>query len=167
MTKEPDEIYTAYAQKIYRFLCHLTHDSDLSEDLLQETFYRAVKDADSFRGDSRIETWLFQIAKNCWFDYLRKNKIQFENIDLYVEFIPAEGESTEKHLIQSITKEKIMAICRKMGTKGDVFLLHTVQELDYDEVGTLYNRSSAWARVTCFRARDYIRKELENEGYFL
>ena len=81
--------------------------------------------------------------------------------------VPANGESVEKHVIQKEVKERIIAICRTMGLRGDVFILHAVNELNYDEIGKLYNHSAVWARVTYFRARDYIRKELENEGYFM
>ncbi len=167
MSKEFEEIYTAYAKKIYAFLCRLTRDNNLSEDLLQETFYRAIKNSSSFRGDSTIETWLYQIAKNSYFDYLRKNKIQFEDIELFAESIPANGESVEKRLIQSEIKERIIAICKAIGTRGDVFILHALHEIEYDDIGKLYDHSAVWARVTYFRARDYIRKELENEGYFM
>lgn len=167
MSKEFEEIYTTYAKRIYGFLCRLTRDNDLSEDLLQETFYRAIKNSSSFRADSKIETWLCQIAKNCYFDYLRKNKIQFEDYELYVKSVPANGESVEKHVIQKEVKERVIAICRTIGLRGDVFILHAVNELNYDEIGKLYNHSAVWARVTYFRARDYIRKELENEGYFM
>ena len=56
MLKEFDEIYKRYAKKIYGFLYRLSRDAGLSEDLLQETFYRAIKNSESFRGDSSIDT---------------------------------------------------------------------------------------------------------------
>ncbi len=167
MLKEFDEIYKRYAKKIYGFLYRLSRDAGLSEDLLQETFYRAIKNSESFRGDSSIDTWLCQIARNCYFDYLRKNRIQFEDIELYSERISSNGDGVEKHLIQSEMKERIFAICKLLGTRGDVFILHAVNELNYDEIGKLYDHSDVWARVTYFRAKDYIRKEMENEGYFM
>ena len=68
MRMEPvDEIYQQYADEVKRFLVCLTGDSDLAEELTQETFYQALKNLNSFRGDCAPQTWLCAIAKNAFF----------------------------------------------------------------------------------------------------
>ncbi len=63
MDKEKlDEIYRENAAMIYKYLCGLTQDSGLAEDLTQETFFQAMKGIDKFRGDCKISVWLFADA---------------------------------------------------------------------------------------------------------
>ncbi len=69
-----EEIYVEYFDTVNRYLFCLTHNNDISEELTQETFCRAVKKIDTYKGECKISTWLCQIAKNLWYDYCRKNK---------------------------------------------------------------------------------------------
>ena len=69
---ELDELYALYRADLYRYLCRLTRDSAAAEDLLSETFLRALKGAVTFRGESGVKTWLFTIARNAWCESLRR-----------------------------------------------------------------------------------------------
>ena len=69
-----EEIYKEYSKKVYRYLLTLTNNEDVAEELLQETFYSAVKNINKFRKESSIKTWLYVIAKNKWIDYCKKEK---------------------------------------------------------------------------------------------
>ena len=61
MDKEKfDEIYRENAAMIYKYLCGLTQDSGLAEELTQETFFQAMKGIDKFRGDCKISVWLLR-----------------------------------------------------------------------------------------------------------
>ena len=63
---EFQEIYETCFPLVYAFLLKQCADPHLAEELTQETFMRALKAIDSFKGDCRLETWLCQIAKNTW-----------------------------------------------------------------------------------------------------
>lgn len=67
-----DEIYRENAAMIYKYLCGLTQDSGLAEELTQETFFQAVKGIDKFRGDCKVSVWLCGIAKKLWYKELEK-----------------------------------------------------------------------------------------------
>ena len=58
------DIYQRHAQTVYKFLLAKTHDSDLAEELTQETFYQAVRSANRFDGGCKVSVWLCQIAKH-------------------------------------------------------------------------------------------------------
>ena len=75
-----DEIYQQYAQTVYKYLLSLTYQSDLSEELIQETFYQALRTIDRYDGKCRISTWLCGIAMNVLLTYRRKHP-QHEDID--------------------------------------------------------------------------------------
>lgn len=59
---ELEELYRLYRADLYRYLCHLTHNPAEAEDLLSETFLRALKRLQTYRGDCAVKTWLFGIA---------------------------------------------------------------------------------------------------------
>ena len=74
------KIYEEYFEIVNKYLFCLTHNKDISEELTQETFYKAVKKIDTFKGDCKISVWLCQIAKNLWYNELKKNK-KIQNIN--------------------------------------------------------------------------------------
>ena len=57
-----EQLYLAYRQDVYRYLCSLTRNASDAEDLLSETFLRALTRLPFFRGDCSAKTWLFGIA---------------------------------------------------------------------------------------------------------
>ena len=69
-----DKIYSELYDTVFKYLFCLTHDKDISEDLVQETFIRMIKNIDKLEGKSKLSSLLCEIAKNLWIDYLRKNK---------------------------------------------------------------------------------------------
>ena len=71
---ELEELYNTYRTDLYRYLCHLTHDPAEAEDLLSETFLRALRRLHTYRGDCAVKTWLFGIAHNVWLESLRKRR---------------------------------------------------------------------------------------------
>lgn len=96
-----DEIYQKYAQMVYRYLLLKTRSEDLAEELTQETFYQAIKSIDKFDGSCKLSTWLFGIAKNQLFNYMRKNPMM-QDISEYAE----ELESDEKIEIDFLKKNR-------------------------------------------------------------
>ena len=69
-----EKIYKENFETVNKYLFCLTKNWDLAEELTEETFYRAVEKIGKFKGESKISTWLCQIAKNLYYDVLRKNK---------------------------------------------------------------------------------------------
>ena len=70
---EFEEIYNKYQTEVMRFLMHLTNfDAAAAEELTQETFYQAFLSFGKFRGECSLRTWLFQIARNIYAKYIRK-----------------------------------------------------------------------------------------------
>ena len=72
----------------------------MSEDIVQEVFLKVLKKASSFRGEGSCKAWIFNIARNVTFDYLRKADHQTESAD--------PGESDER-LIDHRSTEQVAA----------------------------------------------------------
>ena len=76
-----DELVRRYQSPVRRFFLHQTlGDSQLSDDLAQDTFVKAYLNIAKFRGASSFSTWLYRIAYNVFYDYTRSHKVT-EQID--------------------------------------------------------------------------------------
>ena len=71
---EFEEIYRNYFRDVYPYLKSLTNEPYIAEEITSETFLKALKSIDTFRGTCDVRVWLCQIAKNCYFSYLRKHR---------------------------------------------------------------------------------------------
>lgn len=91
-----ETLYQLYSQDIYRYLYSLTHDPHWSEDLLSETFLKAVRGFSSFEKRSSIKTLLFMIACNVWIDSLRRKRPCLSSDDLLANYIEDESPSSER-----------------------------------------------------------------------
>ena len=156
--QDMEKIYEQYFETVNKYLFCLTHNSDISEELTQETFYKAVQKIDSYKGECKISVWLCQIAKNLWFDQCRKNKkrINTEIIDLINERMLNTLEE------QIISKDEKVSLYRKMQKLDEktreVIYLRITGELSFKEIGTILNKTENWARVTFYRGKNKLKE---------
>lgn len=155
-----EKIYKEYFAIVNKYLFCLTHNRDLSEELTQETFYRAVKKIHTFRGNCKISVWLCQIAKNLWYDELkRKNKY---NVVQEQELCSIKAiENTEEEVLSSENK---LTLYKKMQTLNEqtreVVYLRITGELSFKEIAQILNKTENWARITFYRGKQKL-KEVE------
>src|SRR3954464_2804673 len=69
-------LFERYHLPLFRYLLHLSRDRALSEDLVQETFFRVLKYAGSYDPRLVFQVWLFTLARNAYFDTHRKKKVE-------------------------------------------------------------------------------------------
>jgi len=154
-----EDIYKSYATTVYKYLLSMTHDEDLSEELTQETFYQAIRTIDRYDESCRISTWLCGIAKNVLITYRRKNRQHEELADCDSPQEPAQDD-----IIRS--EEKVLLI-RKIHELGEpareVVYLRVFGELSFKEIGDVLGRTENWARVTFYRGKEKLRKDVEQK----
>ena len=153
-----EQIYIDYFEVVHKYLFCLTHNEDISEELTQETFYRAVKKINTFKGNCKLSTWLCQIAKNLWYDYCKKSKldIRIENNSLFdLQSI----DITEEKII--LNEEKI-SLYKKMQfldeQTREVIYLRITGELSFKEIADIVNKTETWARVTFYRGKKKLKE---------
>lgn len=166
-----DEIYQEYAEVIYRYLLGLCHNPSLAEDIVQTTFLKAIESIDSFRYQSKVSTWLFQIAKHEYMDIMRRKENQNLSIEVFEQdSLPREMNVVEdrpsilEHLIEKEQKERVLWHLHQLPEPyKEVFLLHIYGECSYREIAEVFGRTEIWARVTCFRAKEKLIQRLKRE----
>lgn len=167
-----DQMYQEYAEMIYRYILGLCHNPSLAEDIVQTTFLKAMESSDSFRHQSKVSTWLFQIAKHEYIDVMRRR----ENQNISMETLQQDGPQGEwnaagdrpsilDHLIEKEQKERILWHLHQLPDPyKEVFLLHIYGECSYREIAQVFGRTEVWARVTCFRAKEKLIERLRTEN---
>lgn len=161
-----EELYRTYFDIVYRYIRSISQDGALAEEVTQETFFKALKKADQFRGDCDVRVWLCQIAKNTLYDHLKKQKKQLLGDEKLEEAESDGGELLEEKLAQRSQAMEIHKVLHRLSEPyKEVFSLRTFGELTFREIGMLFGKSENWARVTYYRARVKIREELEYEDH--
>lgn len=161
-----EELYRTYFDIVYRYIRSISQDGALAEEVTQETFFKALKKADQFRGDCDVRVWLCQIAKNTLYDHLKKQKKQLLGDEKLEKAESAGGELLEEKLAQRSQAMEIHKVLHRLSEPyKEVFSLRTFGELTFREIGMLFGKSENWVRVTYYRARVKIREELEYEDH--
>ena len=158
------ENYEEYFRLVYGFLLGLTDGNHhLTEELTQETFYRAVKNSESFKGESKVSTWLCQIAKYTFYQYLEKKK-KTKEILLKEEEKVRDFPSPEEQITKKERKVEIYSLVQKLpNSMKEVFLYRLTGDLSFREIGEICGKTENWARVTYYRAKQQLGKELKEE----
>ena len=146
-------------QTVRLFLVRLCGDAALAEELTQETFYQAMRGWKKFRGQCAASTWLCGIAKRQFFQYCRKPR------PLPVEQLPeVHGESIEDRLLRKETRLEAHRLLHDLPEPyKEVLTLRTFGELTHEEIGALFGKTAAWARVTYYRGRQMLAAMLEGD----
>ena len=158
-----EEIYKENFDIVYKYLFCLTHDLNISEELTQETFYKAIKNIDKFKGDSKLSTWLCQIAKNLWYNELKKKKyknIRYEENSDLIEI----SDGPEEQTISNDNKSRLYKELQKLDEQTrNVIYLRIAGELNFKEIGEILNKSEVWARVTYYRGKEKLKEVDKDE----
>lgn len=155
------EIYINYANDIKRFLFCLTHNYDLAEELTQETFYQACKSIERYDGTCKMSVWLCQIAKHIFYDYLKKQKhYNLVSIDEKSDLLKKQNEYRisleDSYVVKEQAEDIVHAALKIKEPYGKVFLLRTLGEMSFKEIGIIFEKSDNWARVTYYRAKEML-----------
>ena len=153
-----EQIYQEYFETVKKYLFCLTHNSDLAEELTQETFYRAIKKIHTFRGDCKMSVWLCQIAKHIWYNEWKKNK-KFKNTNEEEMFFMPSSDDIENTIISNENKMELYQKLQKLDEQTrEVVYLRITGELSFKEIATILNKTETWARVTFYRGKQKLKE---------
>ncbi len=152
---EFQEVYDLYFKDVYKYALSLSRNETVAEEITQETFFKALKSIDSFRGQCKLYVWLCQIAKNTYFTYHQKEQRTPLAQDA------ATDSSPEDNLLNRESAFEIHRILHHLPEPyREVFSLRVFGELSFRQIGELFEKTESWARVTYHRARLKIKEEL-------
>lgn len=155
-----EELYAKEFPGLYKYLLSLCGDPALTEELVQETFYRAIQNSRGFRGTCRLSVWLCQIGKNLYLSHLRREQRRRPALMEELELQQSAQPGPEEALLR---RETAMDLHRRLHRLPEpyreVFSLRALGELSFAQIGELFGRSEGWARVTYYRAKLKLQED--------
>ena len=152
-----EEIYKKHFTDVYRYILKLSGDEHIAEDITSETFLKAIKSIDSFRGDCEIRVWLCQIAKHLYYQEIDRRKRK--GTSPLIETIVSKEQSPDEKVIQ---RDTILELYKRVHildeVSKEIFLLRVMGDLSFREIGNIFGKTENWARVTFYRAKQKIMK---------
>ena len=165
MRDKAEDIYDQHAQSVYRFLFSLTGEADTAEELTQETFYQALKNMDTYRGESSPRVWLCAIAKRVWFKELERRK-RHTSLDEGALADIAAPDDLEKGFEDRENRRILYRAMQQLDADTrEVIHLRLAGEFSFRDIGEILGRSEVWARVRFYRGKEELSKMIGGDRY--
>ena len=159
-----EEIYHRYFNDVYRYIVRLSGNEHVAEEITSETFFKALKSVNKFRGECDMRVWLCQIAKNCYLSYMKKQRYTSDIEDAILAEIPDNSEGVENAIISQDDALRIKRILHEIPEPyKEVFLWRTFAELSFKQIAQIFSKNENWACVTYHRARKMIIERMDDE----
>ena len=156
-------LFEKHNRNLYNFFLRQTGESQTSEDLVQDVFYKILRYRHTYRGESKFTTWMFSIAHNSKVDYYRKNRHQTDDMEI-LESMPSDDPTPEDISVQKNERNLLMRALQKLtDEKREVLLLSRFQNMKYEEIADIMG-----CKVGTIKARvHWALKELTYEYHKL
>ena len=154
-----EELYRAYAGRVYAVCLRMTGDPARAEDLMQETFVRAWSRLDSYRGPEGLASWLRTIAMHLAISDHRARKRRRWKEDPVDDAFPGEAPAPQREPGRALDLER--AIAGLPEGAREVFVLHDVEGLKHEEIARLVGIAVGTSKAQLHRARRLLREALE------
>jgi RNA polymerase sigma factor (sigma-70 family) len=152
-------LFERYKRPLYGFFYGMCKDSELSEDLVQNVFFRILKYRYLFRGEGDFKTWMFHIARNVNHDHYRKNKIKLkDSLEVWQDRLGSEENRSTEYQQAEEMQLLSMAMDRLPEDKREILLLSKFQDKKYKEIGEILGCSEGAVKVKVFRALQALKE---------
>lgn len=147
-----------YEKQLLRLCCVYLRDASAAEDAVQESFFRAYRAMDGFRGESSEKTWLYSIAMNVCRDMRRATWYRYVDRRIDFDRLPQAVEPVSDVSIALMTE--VMRLPHKY---MEAVWLYYYEDLNLSEVGALLGITPAAVGYRLDRARKLLRRALKGE----
>jgi RNA polymerase sigma-70 factor (ECF subfamily) len=148
---------------LYSYAMVLTRNHAEAEDLVQETYVRAIPAMDRLRPESNLKGWLFKILRNVWLNQLRKRRtgpqvVQTDAEDASVCDVVDTSKDSYDTYVSKVEGEQVRAAIQKLPTEfREVIVLREFEQLSYDEIANLLDCPAGTVMSRLARARSKLR----------
>lgn len=162
---EFEEIYNTYFKDVYLYILRLSGNEHIAEEITSDTFFKAMRSINSFRGECDVRVWLCRIAKNCYYSYIKKSR-RTEHVDeAEMQQIPDPTPSVAEESARRDEIKHIECILRDVKEPyKEVFMWRVYAALSFKQIAEMFGKTENWACVTYHRARKMIKERLEEES---
>jgi RNA polymerase sigma-70 factor (ECF subfamily) len=169
------ELVLTYETQVYRLVWRMLGNREEAEDMTQEVFVQVFRSIDTFRGDSKISTWIYRIAMNLTRNRAKyharrqqKNHAELDGLDPKELHNQAQGKTTGETRrpdwdAMGNEAERIVLEClvEMDGEFREILILRDVEQLSYEEVGSITGLASGTVKSRLHRARALLKSQVE------
>ena len=153
-----EKLFSENREFIFKYLMKMTRDISLSEELTQETFFRAYINYSALRNKEKASVWLCQIARNTYFTWYneQKKKDSLEDFEAV-----SDDQSIEDAFVQKELSQKALLCLHELEEPyKEVFMLSIIDGFSLKDISTIFGKSESWARVTFYRAKQKLLEKM-------
>lgn len=151
-----DELMIRYERQIYRLCYRFTSNADDARDLAQEVFIKAFEHLGDFRKEASLKTWLYRIATNHCINHVKSNTQQFVEVS---ETLQQTASTAQVELEEKEERERFRLLVKQLPPKQRAILeLRIHEQLSYEEIAKMSNRSVSTIKASVFFALEKLRK---------
>jgi RNA polymerase sigma-70 factor (ECF subfamily) len=161
------QLYEKYKNRVFGFLLRMTGDRERAEDLMQDSFIAALRNADQFDRNRSFLSWIFGIAHKRTIDYFRHLKVENEHENDTTGSVGSRIDAPDdalsnKHL-QVLINDAVDSLDP---VQREVFLLRELGDVPFKEIAKMMDCPINTALGRMRLALKNIRKELEKRGIY-
>ncbi len=147
---------------MYSVSLRIVNDEGEAEDIMQESFLKAFKKIDTYKGEVSIGAWLKKIVVNRSLDHLKKKRVQFEEVNPRMQ-LPDDNEEYREVNVEHI-KRAIMSLPDGYRV---ILSLHLIEGYDHDEISQILGISNSASRTQYSRAKTKLKELLKGKEIYL
>lgn len=160
-TKAFDQLVQKYQSSIRRFFLNQTcGDSELSDDLAQDTFIKAYTSIASFKNLSSFSTWLYRIAYNVFYDYIRSRK---ETADLDAREVDVMNSTEQENVGQRMDVYQSLKMLKEV--ERTCITLFYMEDVSIDKIAGITGIPTGTVKSHLSRGKEKLATYLKRNGY--
>lgn len=152
-----ETLYRRHGGTVYALVLRMTGHPATAEDVLQDTFLRALEQGASYRGQAPLRSWLKRIAANAAIDRLRRDR-------RLVALEQAEAQAAGAPVERAGQVAEVLGLLAHLDPAArSVVWLHEMEGYSHPEIAALFGHSESWSKSLLARSLERLRSELEKQ----
>ena len=158
------QLYHQYGKELFLYLYSMYQQKELAEDLLQETFLKAILALPEYHTNMRA--WLYKVARNLFYNLYKRNRREICDEEYLKKISKLEvDEFLEEYISKQETRILYTAMQKLSPVKREVLELQYFGQMPLKEIANVLQLSQENVRVLSHRAKKDLKKLMEVEGY--
>jgi RNA polymerase sigma-70 factor (ECF subfamily) len=163
-TSDFRSVMTDYGDAVWNYAFFLTKKKELADDIAQDTFEKAYRRLNAFRGQCSLKTWLLTITRNTWFSYRKSAFIRKVTLVDYLLPSGSTSSAEDQYLMQHFNDQLWNAVFQLPRKYREVLLLQAHHELTIQEISMTLGLSVDAVKSRLRRAKQKASENLAKDG---
>ena len=159
-----ESLIKKFEGKIYNIAFYMLKNEHDAYDVTQEVALKIYKSISTFKGDSKLSTWIYRITYNACLDYIKKRKDDL-SLDEFIAVEDGKFEKAENVIETKELRETIKKCILKLNEDfRTIIVLRDIQGFSYQEISDILDIEVGTVKSRLSRAREALKRELINNG---